>query len=60
MKYTFYKISHIDYPELLYIGSTKDFRKRKNRHKYDCYHENETNYNIELYQYIRDHNILFD
>ena len=31
-----YKIQHIDNPELLYVGSTVDFVKRKYNHKSDC------------------------
>ena len=28
-----YKIQHIDKEELLYVGSTTDFRRRKSKHK---------------------------
>ena len=33
-EYTFYKISHPNYPELVYIGSTTDYPARKQNHKY--------------------------
>jgi t-SNARE complex subunit (syntaxin) len=36
-----------------YIGSTKDFNIRKNKHKSNCYNKNEKHYNINLYQFIR-------
>jgi len=60
MEYTFYKISHAGYPELLYIGSIKDFQKRKIKHKSDCYNENLRTYNVQLYQFIRENNINYD
>jgi len=49
-----YKIQHIDNPELLYIGSTIDFTKRKGRHKSTCNNSNIRGYNYKLYQMIRD------
>ncbi len=42
---------------LCYIGSTTDFRLRKNNHKSDCYNKNSPNYNCLMYKYIRDNNI---
>ena len=38
----------------VYIGSTKDFMKRKNCHKNGCNNPNSRGYNMKLYQYIRD------
>jgi hypothetical protein len=38
--------------ENIYIGSTKDLHRRKMRHKRDC--NNETTYNLKVYQYIRE------
>ena len=46
-----YKTQHQDKPELLYIGSTTDFRDRKYSHKGNC---NNPNINFKLYQLIRD------
>ena len=36
-----------------YIGSSKNFKKRKNVHKSDCNNENSKIYNIKLYKFIR-------
>ena len=38
-KMIIYKIQHNEKPELLYIGSTTNFKIRKNRHKSNCYNE---------------------
>ena len=35
-----YKIQHQDKPELLYVGSTTNFTKRKYQHKNSCNNEN--------------------
>ena len=56
--YVIYKIYYNDV--LLYIGSTIDFKKRKREHKSNCYNQNSSNYNLKLYKYIRDNNIVFD
>src|SRR5690349_4530629 len=60
MIYTFYLISHPDYPELIYIGSTCNFKERKRAHKSHCYNEKSNQYNKKLYQFIRTNEILFD
>ena len=39
----------------LYVGSTVDMRTRKNQHKYDCNNPNRKQYNLKVYQYIRDY-----
>ena len=49
-----YKIEHLENPELLYVGSTTDFIKRKHTHKSRCTNENNNNYNTKLYQMISD------
>jgi len=49
-----YKIEHMDKSELLYVGSTTDFTKRKYHHKSDCYNENKKQYNCKLYKMIRE------
>jgi hypothetical protein len=37
----------------LYVGSTTDFRKRKNEHKRSCNNANKKDYNYKIYQTIR-------
>ena len=37
-----------------YVGHTTDLTKRKNKHKYTCLNECSKNYNINLYQFIRE------
>ena len=51
-----YKIKHNeDYDdENIYIGSTCDIIKRRNKHKTRCNNENDKSHNVPLYQYIRD------
>lgn len=49
-----YKIEHENKPELLYIGSTTNFIKRKYNHKLNCNDEKKKEYNFKLYQMIRD------
>ena len=53
-KSVIYKIEHIDSPELLYVGSTTDFIRRKSQHKQYCNNINEKAYNCKLYRLIRD------
>jgi len=48
-----YKIEHTDNPELIYIGSTTNFIKRKYNHKKCCNNENDRDYNKNLYNMIR-------
>ena len=40
--------------ELCYIGSTKDIKKRINKHKSVCYKEKSEHHNIKLYTTIRE------
>jgi len=51
-----YKIKHNeDYEDdNIYIGSTCNFKHRKNAHKTGCYNEKSRNYNSPVYQFIRD------
>ena len=44
-----YKIQHIDNDELLYVGHTTDFNKRKCRHKANC-----NSCQFKVYQMIRE------
>ena len=49
-----YKIEHNEKPELLYIGSTTNFIKRKYSHKNNCNDEKKKEYNFKLYRMMRD------
>ena len=51
-----YKLKHNeDYDDLnIYIGSTCNFKHRKNQHKTICNSVNDRNRNIPVYQFIRD------
>jgi len=49
-----YKIQHKTIDELIYIGSTTNFVKRKNKHKSDCNNEKHKSYNTKKYQMIRE------
>ena len=40
--------------ENIYIGSTKNFTKRKWDHKKRCNNPNTKGYNLKVYQYVRD------
>ena len=51
MKYIMYRISIADYT---YIGSTKDFKQRKNSHKQVCNNVNNPIHNLKVYQMIRE------
>ena len=52
-KSVIYKIEHVDNPELLYVGSTTDFIRRKSQHKRDCNNIKSKEFNKKLYQMIR-------
>lgn len=49
-----YKIQHIEKLELIYIGSTTNFYKRRAQHKENCIHETYKKYNYPIYKMIRD------
>ena len=53
-KAVIYKIEHLEKPELVYVGSTTNFIRRKSRHKINCNSENSKQYKWKLYQLIRD------
>jgi len=48
-----YKIQHTEKDDLIYVGHTTDFTKRKNAHKKACNNEGKK-FNIKLYKMIRD------
>jgi predicted GIY-YIG superfamily endonuclease len=49
-----YKIKHTEKDDLLYVGHTTDFTKRKNAHKTKCNNPNSSVYNSKLYIMIRE------
>jgi hypothetical protein len=49
-----YKIEHIENDNLVYVGHTTNWDKRKTAHKSNCNNENEPKYNLKLYQMLRD------
>jgi len=49
-----YKIEHIEDEDLVYVGHTTCWDKRKSRHKSNCNNEGGTHYNLKLYQMMRD------
>jgi len=51
--YIFYKIFKEDLDET-YVGSTSNFHSRKKCHKSECYNEKRKQYNLKIYQTIRD------
>jgi hypothetical protein len=48
-----YKIAH-RYSPYVYIGSTTNFSRRKQEHKSICLNEKSRNYNLKVYQTIRE------
>ena len=53
-KCVIYKIQHKDNNDLLYVGHTTDFTKRKYNHKSSVNNEKGNLYNLKLYQMIRE------
>jgi hypothetical protein len=50
-----YKLINYDYPELVYVGSTTNFTKRKQQHKCGCLNNtNNKKNNIKVYLSIRE------
>ena len=49
-----YKIEHIEDDNLVYVGHTTCWDKRKCKHKNACMNEKEKGYNYKLYRMIRD------
>jgi len=49
-----YKIEHIDNENLLYIGYTTNFNKRKGEHKNNCKNEKSKEFKSKLYRMIRE------
>ena len=53
-----YKLVNYDYPELVYVGSTTNFTKRKQHHKDRCLNEKGKKYNLKVYKMIREYDGL--
>ena len=49
-----YKIINYDYPELVYVGSTTNFTKRKQHHKDAVFNQNSLSHNLKIYKTIRE------
>ena len=49
-----YKIQHEDKDELVYVGHTTNFVKRKNSHKRECINSTNNAYNSKLNEMIRE------
>jgi hypothetical protein len=49
-----YKIQHLENEELLYVGSTTNFIKRKQHHKERCNTPTNSKYNLKIYKMMRD------
>lgn len=52
-KFCIYKIYQQSNPDIIYIGSTTDFNRRKSNHKKNCSNRVSKKYRYPLYQYIR-------
>jgi hypothetical protein len=53
-EYFIYKLYNPDC-DFIYVGSTRDFTARKNKHKSDCNNVNGEKYNYKVYKTIREH-----
>jgi hypothetical protein len=49
-----YKLVNYDYPDLVYVGSTTNFTKRKQNHKESCLNEKSKKHNLKVYTNIRE------
>jgi glucan phosphorylase len=53
--YTYYKIvSKDENIKEIYVGKTKNFKRRVREHRKTCNNENRKEYNIKLYKFIRE------
>ena len=53
-KTVIYKLINYDYPDLVYVGSTTNFTKRKQHHKEGCLNLNCKKHHNKLYNTIRE------
>ena len=44
-----YKLINYDCPDLVYVGSTTNFTKRKQHHKQRCLNINDKKHNLKVY-----------
>jgi len=58
MKISIYRMDYNE--ELLYIGSTLNYEKRKKSHLSKCYNANSKGYKLKIYKHIRDNHIPWD
>jgi hypothetical protein len=49
-----YKLINYDYPDLVYVGSTTNFTKRKQQHKSRCNNESNSGHELKVYKVIRE------
>ena len=49
-----YKLINYDYPDLIYVGSTTNFTKRKQSHKYRCNNKSINKHELKVYKIIRE------
>jgi len=49
-----YKIEHIEKDDLVYVGHTTNWDRRKYQHKKCCNNENSSKHNYKLYQMVKD------
>ena len=49
-----YKIEHIEKENLIYVGHTTNWDRRKYSHKHRCLNENNSKHNLKVYQMMRD------
>jgi hypothetical protein len=49
-----YKLINYDYPDLVYVGSTTNYTKRKQQHKQLCHNEKSDKHNLKVYVNIRE------
>ena len=49
-----YKIEHIEKDDLVYVGHTTNWDRRKYKHKKCCNYENSSKHNYKLYQMVKD------
>jgi predicted GIY-YIG superfamily endonuclease len=54
-KTVIYKIINYEYLDLIYIGSTTNFKNRKNQHKNRATNINNPKYHLKLYENIRNY-----
>jgi hypothetical protein len=53
-KTVIYKLINYDYPDLVYVGSTTNFTKRKQHHKERCLNPNDKKHNFKVYVSMRE------